>query len=531
MDVSELTDRLRRRLDEAAPILHFHERWFTGGEFLSDIGDVHALLRKMRVKVGDRVLLAESNTYAFAATYIAILLYGATVIPVNPAMPMPELDKVAARSNAVGAFVHFGILRYFLERQSETTDSVRFVATLAGVGSMSCVGRLYYLENAHWQQQDLAELDADRAIARREVLTDRTRLAEDTPAIMLFTSGTTGTPKGVELTHRHVMATVRNIISAHELGPDDISYCFLPMFHINAQVIAFLSTFASGGRIVLETKFSASRFWQTVDRHGVTWVSAVPAVIAILIKSPGELPDGHRLRFMRSASAPLPELHARRFEARFGIPVIESYGMTEAASQICANPLPPRARKFGSVGVPQGVLLRVVGERGEALPVNAQGEIAICGESVIDRYAYGDDRNSSFIDGWFRTGDIGYVDGDGYVFLTGRSKEMINRAGQKISPREVEEVIDQHPDVRGVAVIGVPDDVYGERVVAYVVADCETFAERSLSEQLKDLCRGSISDYKCPSEIFMVSELPVGPTGKIQRLRLKQQVLALDSAR
>ncbi|MCY0876519.1 MAG: AMP-binding protein, partial [Firmicutes bacterium] len=354
---------------------------------------------------------------------------------------------------------------------------------------------------------------------------------EDDGAILLYTSGTTGTPKGVQLTHRQVMATARNVGLSHELTDRDVCYSFLPLFHINAQVIGLLTTLTTGGQLVLDSKFSASRFWPTIAKYKVTWVSAVPTVIAILIKSAGEPVSEHRPRFVRSASAPLPDLHARRFEARFSIPLIESYGMTEAASQICINPLPPALHKFGSAGRPFGLELRIVDDEGATLPQYDVGEIVIRGDSVISTYESGDTSGKSFRDGWFYTGDLGYRDVDGFVFITGRSKEMINRAGQKISPREVEEVVLKDPRVKSAAVIGLPDDLYGERVVAYVIPDSVARkGDANFKGELHELCRQSISAYKCPSEFHIVDEIPLGPTGKIQRHRLREQAVALGHA-
>ena len=263
---------------------------------------------------------------------------------------------------------------------------------------------------------------------------------------------------------------------------------------------------------------------------GITWISAVPTVIGILNRSQHELEAKHNVRFVRTASAALPQLEAKRFETRFSLPIVESYGMTEAASQICVNPLPPGLRKLGSVGIPVGIDLAIKDDEGRTVPRGTLGEITIAGESVIDHYASGEQTGKSFLEGYFYTGDIGYQDKDGYVFITGRKKEMINRAGQKISPREVEEVIAQDANVQTVAVIGLPDPLYGERVVAYVTAqNIPVEKQEEWKKKLDQRCRQSISSYKCPVEYQVVDQIPVGPTGKIQRTRLKQQVLAVGS--
>ncbi|MBX5437061.1 MAG: AMP-binding protein [Alicyclobacillaceae bacterium] len=514
--MSELQRLLGERLngDESA-VVHDHGRWYGTADIRADIASVQQALREARILPGERVVLALPNSYEYIVAYLAALLHGAVVLPVNPRMPLPELARVLERAQPAGAWVAPDVWTGVAPFVGET--SLRFAGELAcQAGGRMAVTGVQGLSGRRLEPADLAV----------------NPVAADDAAVLLFTSGTTGTPKGVALSHRQVLATANNVARSHLLTPADVTYCFLPLFHINAQVVALLSTLITGGRLVVEEKFSASRFWPTILEHGVTWVSAVPTVIAILIKAPDEPVVSKTLRFVRSASAPLPALHAHRFEARFGVPVIESYGLTEAASQVCVNPLPPGKRKIGSVGLPCGVELRVVDEAGEVLPAGEIGEIQIRGESVIRRYAYGDDNGSSFVDGWFRTGDLGYADDEGYVYITGRSKEMINRAGQKISPREVEEVIGRHAAVRSAAVIGLPHEVYGEQVVAYVIPEDDrwktdaSFDEAALKAELKALCLNNLSAYKCPAEFYFVEELPVGPTGKIQRTRLRQQVLA-----
>ncbi len=521
--MSTLSALLYERIYESdGEIIFFDGRWYTSRDFRKDIALVQQIFIKFGVKKGDRIALAQGNSYAFVAAYLGILLYGAVVVPVNPDVPGPELHKVLKRSHVVGALVG-ETLAPMLSSEVAEAQSRRESLTLQDErlsGEAPSAG--YTLVFVSFGEDSNGGEGSGQVDLRQRMIS----LPEDSGAILLFTSGTTGTPKGVLLTHGQVMATSKNVATSHGLTDQDVCYGFLPLFHINAQVVGLLSTLTTGGRMILEPKFSASRFWVTVRNHPITWISAVPTVIAILIKSQGNAPVNHHVRFVRSASAPLPSLHARRFEARFGIPIVESYGMTEAASQICVNPVPPAKRKIGSAGIPFGVELKVVGEDDEVLGKGEIGEVVIRGESIITAYASGDDTGKSFRHGWFHTGDIGYVDSDGYLFLTGRSKEMINRAGQKISPREVEEVIGEHIGVKAVAVIGLPDDMYGERVVAYVVPEYRWKRQETLlSDELRTLCVESISAYKVPAEFHVVDEIPLGPTGKIQRNRLKQQVL------
>jgi oxalate---CoA ligase len=527
--VSELSVQLRNRLRLSEdPIINERDHWYSVGDVVRDIHRIHAVLRQMNVQVGDRIVLAQPNSYAFIVSYLSLLLYGATVVPLNPKMPKPEMDAIIGRSASVGAFVHHGLNEHFLNL--ETSHNLRFIASFTASAPEAV--QLALVENRQGTWVEFYGLDSLYETAVSETAAVNEEPAESTPAVLLFTSGTTGSPKGVMLTHRQVMATARNVAVSHRLSKDDISYCFLPLFHINAQVVAVLSTFITGGKLVVEEKFSASKFWPTVAKHRVTWASAVPTVIAILLKTPKPQSIPTSMRFIRSASAPLPAAQAKLFEEWFGIPVIESYGLTEAASQVCVNPLPPEEHRFGSVGRPVGIELKIVDEQGVELLPRQVGEIVIRGESVITEYAYGDATGSSFHDGWFHTGDLGYIDEDGFVFITGRSKEMINRAGQKISPREVEEVILRHPHVKMAAVIGLPDELYGERVAAYIISEVPAHErdDSVLIEEIRQLCLSSISAYKCPAEFHIVDEIPVGVTGKIQRYRLRQQVLETQNS-
>ena len=270
---------------------------------------------------------------------------------------------------------------------------------------------------------------------------------DDNPGVLMFTSGTTGEPKGVLLRHRHLLAAAHNVVTAHQLTDRDVSYCVLPLFHINAQVIVLLSTLLSSGRLVMADRFHASRFWEDVSDHGVTWVSAVPTILSILSKRDPKGIDLSTLRFIRSASAPLSPAVAQRFEQIVGAPVIESYGMTEAAGQISVNPLPPGIRKLGSVGRPQGVQLKIENTSHQPVVPYEIGEIAIRGNNVVEGYVNVDGSGKSFGEGWIFTGDLGYLDDDGYVFITGRAKEIINRGGEKLSPREIEDVLNASPAV------------------------------------------------------------------------------------
>jgi len=522
--MSRLTQRLQNHFENHvhSPKIYDQGYWYTGETILEDIARISGYLSEAGVTPGDRILLSYPNSYAFVVTYLAILQYGATVAPINPNMPASELRAFLGRSQPKYGFVgdnHLAIL----QQEDFDISLERLFLIDSGPSVLSFKHYVYNKSEKLWEKGVLGSLSPSSAIKHDEP-------SEEALAILLYTSGTTGNPKAVGLQHRHLLATINNIIRSHQLNDSDVVYCFLPLFHINAQVVAFLSTCLSGGRIVIAPKFSASRFWETIEEQKITWVSAVPTIISILLKTDRSESTPKHLRFIRSASAQLPKLIAQRFEQNFGIPIIESYGMTEAASQICINPLPPRKRLLGSVGLPIGINLRIVNDQDQLLPPNEVGEITIQGDNVIAAYVQADHQND-FKDGWFYTGDLGYQNEEGYVFIVGRKKEMINRGGQKISPYEVEDAIRELSEVEQVAVIGLSDSLYGETVCAYVVTKEKDVDDQSLLDKILIHCRRVLSAYKCPSHVHIVEEIPVGATGKIQRHLLKQQKDSISVSR
>jgi oxalate---CoA ligase len=278
----------------------------------------------------------------------------------------------------------------------------------------------------------------------------------------------------------------------------------------------------------VDRKFSRRGFWAMIEQQQITWVNAVPAIITVLALDPPAVRPAGRVRFIRSASAPLPAPTLRRFEQAFGIPVVETYGMTEAASMITANPL-DGPRKAGSVGLPAGAEVRVVqADAGGYVPCPAPlvGRVQIRGPGIITRYADGGPAGAFDPDGWLDTGDLGHFDADGYLFLAGRSDDVINRGGEKIYPREIEDVLLAQPGVAAAAVVAAPDEVLGQRPVAYVVPAGSwpggSLEEAELEEALREACEAALPRPKQPSVFCLVPELPVGPTGKVARRRLRE---------
>ncbi len=338
--------------------------------------------------------------------------------------------------------------------------------------------------------------------------------------VVLSTSGTTGVPKVIRLGETQLLHAARSVARACELSPADRGFNSLPLFHINAEVVGVLATLVAGATVVLDDRFHRHGFWHAMGRHRVSWINAVPAILARLatLEDGEQVPPG--IRFARSASAPLPVPVMERFELATGIPVVETYGMTEAASQITANPF-RGPRKPGSAGLPVGTELRVAsgGEPAASLEV---GHVEIRGKSVIRAYASTGYSDRFDADGWLRTGDLGYLDADGYLFLVGREDDVINRGGEKIYPKEVEDAVLAEPDVASVAVVGWEHEVLGCVPVAYLVAKGVTGPDdegraAEVVARVHEGCTRLLSRPKRPVAYHVVGNLPQGATGKIRR--------------
>jgi acyl-CoA synthetase (AMP-forming)/AMP-acid ligase II len=339
----------------------------------------------------------------------------------------------------------------------------------------------------------------------------------DDIALILHTSGSTGRPKRVPIMHKNMAASTQNIVAHYALGPKDVSLCVMPLFHVHGLVASTLSTLLSGGTVVVPGKFSPLSFWRTVRDTGATWYSAVPTIHNLLLARAGEeRPAGAEgLRFIRSCSASLPAEMMEKMERVFGVPVLEAYGMTEASHQMASNPQPPLARKPGSVGPGTGVGIGIMDEAGNLLPTGQRGEVVIQGPNVVSGYENNPEANEkSFTNGWFRTGDQGVLDADGYLTLTGRIKELINRGGEKIGPREIDEVLLSHPAVAEAVAFGVPHPAWGEEVAAAIVLK---EGDQTTDAAILAFCKERLADFKCPKKIYITNAIPRTATGKIQR--------------
>ncbi len=348
----------------------------------------------------------------------------------------------------------------------------------------------------------------------------------DDVAMILHTSGTTSRPKRVPIRHRNLATSATNIIATYALSPADRALCIMPLFHIHGIVASLLSTLASGGTVICPPAFDGLKFWSWVEEFHPTWYSAVPTMHQMLLSRAERhtaLIQANPFRFIRSSSAPLPPVVMERLEASFGAPVLESYGMTEASHQMASNPLPPAPRKAGAVGIGIGVDVAIMDEAGLLLPQGVRGEVVVRGGNVVDGYENNPEANrAAFVAGWFRTGDQGYLDEDGYLCLTGRIKELINRGGEKISPLEIDDVLLRHPAVAEALCFAVPHKTLGEEIHAAVVLKSEV-SERELREH----CAQLLADFKVPRRIHVLEALPRGATGKLQRITMAK-ALGLD---
>ncbi|WP_455381603.1 AMP-binding protein [Salinispira pacifica] len=356
--------------------------------------------------------------------------------------------------------------------------------------------------------------------------------APDDVALLLYTSGTTARPKEVPLTHRNLCVSAANVARSLALGPTDRCLNIMPLFHIHGIVAALLASLHSGGSVVCTSGHNAPLVADWLSSRQATWFTAVPTMLQALLDhlSTDRNTEPARaartsfgsLRLIRSCSAPLPPSVMKLVERRFGVPVVEAYGMTEAAHQIACNPLPPAHRKPGSVGLAAGPDVSILDESGHELPPGARGEIVVRGPNVTTGYSNNPEANDrAFTRGWFRTGDEGYVDEEGYIFITGRIKEMINRGGEKIAPREIDDVLLDHPAVQQALAFSVPDDRLGEVVGAAVVLKAGVSAAVA---ELRRHCAQRLALFKIPEVILFLDEIPKGATGKPQRLGLADRL-------
>ena len=450
---------------------------------------------------GDKVSVFMPNCQTTAVMLLGVMAAGLVVNPIN----------LLAQASQ---------LRHILEHSD--TRLVLTTAELAGrlQPLLDDIDREIALVVLDPQAREVPRLLAqDNAGTNGQTLSDTT--SPDMPALLMYTSGTTGVPKGVVLTHNNLTANARFITQAHQLTAQDRVLGSLPLFHINALVVTLLTPLIHGGSVAMTPRFSLASFWDDARRYACTWINVVPTIVAYLLndETPQDTRSLEAIRFCRTASASLPPDHLTRFQQRFGISIIETMGLTETAAPAFSNPLDPAQRRLGSVGKPSGCQARVIDDNGIELADHEHGEIVLSGPQVmLEYYKQPDTTAETFTaDGWLRTGDIGYRDSDGYYFIVGRAKELIIKGGENIAPREIDEAIVRHPSVLDAAAVGVPHEEYGQDIAVYLVLrESQDFDE----DDLREHCLNELGRYKSPSRFVVVDDLPRGPSGKVQRLKL-----------
>jgi acyl-CoA synthetase (AMP-forming)/AMP-acid ligase II len=460
----------------------------TYGQLRRQVETVAEALAAAGVNRGDRVGMALPNGLPNIVAFLASSMVG-TAAPLNPGYKEEEFRFYLEDTNARVLILPPDGLD---EARRAAGDRVRILTVeMDGSGTVSLTG-----------------LKGGQPI---------TPPAIDDVALILHTSGSTGRPKRVPLSHANLSISAQNVARSYALTAEDVSLCVMPLFHVHGLVASTLATLSTGGTVVVPAKFNPLSFWRVARDYGATWYSAVPTLHQLLLAraEPGAAkPAGaEKLRFIRSCSASLPPPVMAGLEAAFGAPVLEAYGMTEAAHQMASNPLPPGNRLPGSVGPGTDVRISIMDDAGKHLAAGERGEVVIKGPNVITGYENNPEANAtSFVDGWFRTGDQGFLDANGYLTLTGRLKELINRGGEKISPREIDEVLLGHPAVAEAVCFGTPHPTWGEEVAAAVV-----LKEAATEPDLLAYCKERLADFKRPKQIHITTAIPRTATGKIQR--------------
>ena len=464
---------------------------------------ISSRLDAMGIEPGEHVATFMDNGLWTALLFLGVMASGRVIVPLNVISGDTQLEYVLDHCDANVLFASDKHLERARKISSAASRAINIIPSCTDTGPQ-------------WPDETVTA-------GRPSVLPE-----QDSPALLIYTSGTTGKPKGAVLTHRNVIGGGLNAIEAHQLTADDRALCVLPLYHINGEIVTTIAPLVSGGSVVLPHRFSAGAFWDLVMDHQCTWFSVVPTIVAYLLAAaeaePQRIrsnPSFDRIRFGRSASSALPPDVHQAFEREFGIPMIETMGLSETAAQILSNPLPPTPCKYGSPGIAYRNAVKAVLEDGRDAPPGVSGEICVRGDNVLSHYYKNPEATEKALteDGWLKTGDLGYQDEDGYFFITGRLKELIIKGGENIAPREIDETLLKHPAVLEAAAYADDDANYGQEVMACVILKPGKSATES---ELQALAREELGKFKAPKRIHIVRWLPKGPSGKVQRLRIPE---------
>ena len=471
------------------------------GALLNLVENTVLALNRSGIRRNDRVAIVLPNGAEMAAAFIAVSC-GATAAPLNPAYRKPEFDFYLSDLDA-GALI---VEEHSNSPSLESARELNIPLLLLKKGGSATAGE-FVLEPVNSQPDNTVTTPE---YARR-----------DDVALVLHTSGTTSRPKIVPLTQGNIYASAENIRTTLALTAGDRCLNVMPLFHIHGLIAAILASISAGAGIFCTPGFNALKFFGWLEQAQPSWYTAVPTMHQAILARAGKNKETVRksaLRFIRSSSASLPPSVLHELEETFNAPVIEAYAMTESAHQMTSNPLPPGTRKPGSVGIPAGPKVAIMDQAGNLLEQGSTGEVVIEGDNVTAGYDNNPVANrENFVNGWFRTGDQGIMDEDGYLTITGRLKEIINRGGEKVSPREVDEILLDHPAVSQAVTFAIPHDKLGEEVAAAVVLnDGQTASESDIRAFAADYLAG----FKVPKKILILDDIPKGATGKVQRIGL-----------
>ncbi|EFQ32332.1 AMP-binding enzyme [Colletotrichum graminicola M1.001] len=469
------------------------------GDLVKETSAFQQKLANIGITRGSPVSIATVNSYEFIVSFLAASWQRGIAAPLNPAYKQDEFEFYIQDVKSAIVLVPKGAY------------AAGAPAVKAAKKFNAAVAETYWDESKKEVTLDVKDLGQLKDKGREKVL----KAEADDVALVLHTSGTTSRPKVVPLTHRNLTRTMKNIQNTYLLTDKDRTMLVMPLFHVHGLLCGLLAPLACGGSMVVPSKFSATEFWGDFITHKANWYTAVPTIHQILLKNPTPNPLPN-IRFIRSCSSPLSPTVFHQLEETYKAPVLEAYAMTEAAHQMTSNPLPPAKRKPGTVGLGQGVDVRILDEAGNELAQGQEGEICIRGENVTKGYLNNESANASSYtkSGFFRTGDQGKKDEDGYIVITGRIKELINKGGEKISPIELDNVLTRNPAVSEAVSFAIPDDMYGQDIGVAVVLKP---GQQLKAEDLKKWVSEKLAKFKVPKKIYFTENMPKTATGKIQR--------------
>jgi long-chain acyl-CoA synthetase len=475
-------------------------RSWTYAEFDAAVNRTANMLSSRGVRRGDVVSLLLPNGAEYIIAYFACFKTGAHAGPVNSLLKPEEAAYVVGNSDAKALLYHSQFRETVVEIQKAVTGLAAAIE--------------FDVERDANANVNETPDEAWRTLA----------LKRDDEAIIIYTSGTTGKPKGCLLTHGNLLANARQIVDWLKFTPADRLLSMMPLFHMNAVMVTTVAAMYAGASSVVSPRFSASRFWQIISDYEVTSFGSVATMLSMLLATYTEgVPAGLRreqLRFALCGSAPVPAEVLRRFEETFRCLVIEGYGLSESTVRATFNP-PDARRRPGSCGQSIGCEIKIFDETEREVATGERGEIVLRGENIFKGYYKNEAATErAFRGGWFHTGDVGYRDAQGFYYIVDRMSDMIIRGGENIYPREIDELLYKHSAIASAATIGVPDNLYGEEVAAFVVLK---EGHAASSDELIEYCRAHLADFKCPKTINFLSELPKGPTGKVLKRELAQK--------